>query len=92
MSKAPYENVVGKNHWEGVKWILKYLKDTANVGLVYGRDQEKHVDFDGFVDADYAKDPNKGRSITGYVFIEHGYVVSWKETLQHVVALSTTEA
>ncbi|GKC90446.1 retrotransposon protein, putative, ty1-copia subclass [Tanacetum coccineum] len=55
----------GKNHWEAVKWILKYLKGTANVGLVYDRDQGKHVDVDGFVDADYAKDPDKGRSITG---------------------------
>nr|GEV62202.1 hypothetical protein [Tanacetum cinerariifolium] len=72
--------------------VLKYLKGTADVGLVYGRDQGKHVDVDGFVDADYAKDPNKGRSITGYVFVVHGCVVSWKETLQHVVALSTTEA
>nr|GEY69849.1 hypothetical protein [Tanacetum cinerariifolium] len=48
-----------KNHWEAVKWILKYLKGTADLGLVYGRDQGKHVDIDGFVDADYAKDPNK---------------------------------
>ncbi|GJU14346.1 retrovirus-related pol polyprotein from transposon TNT 1-94 [Tanacetum coccineum] len=49
----------GKNYWEAVKWILKYLKGTADVGLVYGRDQGKHVDVDGLVDADYAKDPNK---------------------------------
>ncbi|GKD58053.1 hypothetical protein Tco_1295562 [Tanacetum coccineum] len=53
-----------KNHREAVKCILKYLKGTANVGLVYGRDQGKHVDVDGFVDANYAKDLNKGRSIT----------------------------
>ncbi|GJR44340.1 retrovirus-related pol polyprotein from transposon TNT 1-94 [Tanacetum coccineum] len=46
----------------------------------------------GFVDSDYAKDPDKGRSITGYTFLVHGCVVSWKATLQHVVALSTTEA
>ncbi|GJY45240.1 retrotransposon protein, putative, ty1-copia subclass [Tanacetum coccineum] len=52
MSKVPYANVV-------VEWILKYLKGTADVGLVYGRDQGKHVDVDGFVDADYAKDPDK---------------------------------
>ncbi|GJU53066.1 copia LTR rider [Tanacetum coccineum] len=65
---------------------------TADVGLVYGRDQGKHIDVDGFVDADYAKDPDKGKSITGYVFMVHGCVVSWKATLQHVVALSTTEA
>ncbi|GKG46969.1 hypothetical protein Tco_0504166, partial [Tanacetum coccineum] len=49
----------GKNHWEAVKWILKYLKGTADVGLVYGRDQDKHVDVDSFVDANYAKDPDK---------------------------------
>ncbi|GKB95300.1 hypothetical protein Tco_0981437 [Tanacetum coccineum] len=41
---------------------------------------------------DYAKDPDKGRLITGYVFTVHGCVVSWKATLQHVVALSTKEA
>ncbi|GKA21706.1 retrovirus-related pol polyprotein from transposon TNT 1-94 [Tanacetum coccineum] len=48
-----------KKHWEAVKWILKYLKGTADVGLVYGRDQGKHMDVDGFVDADYAKDHDK---------------------------------
>nr|GEV76819.1 hypothetical protein [Tanacetum cinerariifolium] len=42
-----------------------HFKDTANVGLVYGRDQGKHVDVDGFVNADYAKDTDKDRSITG---------------------------
>ncbi|GJW18274.1 hypothetical protein Tco_0025710, partial [Tanacetum coccineum] len=34
-------------------------------GLVYGRDQGKHMDVNSFVDADYSKDPNKGWSITG---------------------------
>nr|GEZ10830.1 retrovirus-related Pol polyprotein from transposon TNT 1-94 [Tanacetum cinerariifolium] len=50
-----------------------------------------HVDVTGFVDSDYAKDSDKGRSITGYAFLEQRCVVSWKATLQHVVALSTTE-
>nr|GEY60693.1 retrotransposon protein, putative, Ty1-copia subclass [Tanacetum cinerariifolium] len=53
--------------------------------------QGKNVDVDGYVDADYAKDLDKGRSITGYVFMVHGCVVSWKAILQHVVVLSTTE-
>ncbi|GJZ72236.1 retrovirus-related pol polyprotein from transposon TNT 1-94 [Tanacetum coccineum] len=74
------------------EWILKYLRGTANVGLVYGTDRGNHVDVTGFVDSDYAKDPDKGRSITGYAFLVQGCVVSWKATLQHVVALSTTEA
>ncbi|GJV40323.1 retrotransposon protein, putative, ty1-copia subclass [Tanacetum coccineum] len=76
--------------WD-VERMSKVLYANA-VGLVYGRDQGKYMDVDGFVDADYAKDPNKGRSITGYVFMVHGCVVSWKATLQHVVALSTIEA
>ncbi|GJY06806.1 zinc finger, CCHC-type containing protein, partial [Tanacetum coccineum] len=80
-----------KNHWEAVKWILKYLRGTTNVGLVYGTDRGNHVDVTGFVDSDYSKDPDKGRSITGYAFLVRGCVVSWKATLQHVAALSTIE-
>nr|GEV91020.1 retrovirus-related Pol polyprotein from transposon TNT 1-94 [Tanacetum cinerariifolium] len=82
----------GKSHWEAVKWILKYLWGTANVGLIYGTNRDNHMDVTGFVDSDYAKDPDKGRSITGYAFLVQGCVVSWKATLQHLVALSTTEA
>ncbi|GJV45254.1 retrovirus-related pol polyprotein from transposon TNT 1-94 [Tanacetum coccineum] len=55
-------------------------KGTADVSLVYGRDQGKHMDIDDFVDADYAKDPDKGRSITGYVFLVHGCVMSWSNS------------
>nr|GFC02455.1 retrovirus-related Pol polyprotein from transposon TNT 1-94 [Tanacetum cinerariifolium] len=82
----------GKSHWEAVKWIVKYLRGTANVGLIYETNRNNHMDVTCFVDSDYAKDPDKGRSITGYAFLVQGCVVSWKATLQHVVALSTTEA
>ncbi|GJS12431.1 retrovirus-related pol polyprotein from transposon TNT 1-94 [Tanacetum coccineum] len=82
----------GKNRWEAVKWILKYLRGTAKVGLVYGKNNSNHMDVTGFVDSDYAKDPNKGRSIISYTILVQGCVVSWKATLQHMVALSTSEA
>ncbi|GJQ96508.1 retrotransposon protein, putative, ty1-copia subclass [Tanacetum coccineum] len=55
-------------------------------------ERDEYLANSGFVDSDYAKDPDKGRSITGYAFLVQGCVVSWKETLQHVVTLSTTEA
>nr|GEU95423.1 retrovirus-related Pol polyprotein from transposon TNT 1-94 [Tanacetum cinerariifolium] len=77
---------------EAVKWILKYFRRTANVGLVYGTNCGNHIDVISFVDSDYSKDPNKGRSMTGYAFLIQGCVVSWKAMLQHVVALSTTKA
>nr|GEY81966.1 protein like COV 3-like [Tanacetum cinerariifolium] len=50
---------LGKNHWEAVKWILKYLLGIVNVGLVYGTNHGNHMDVTGFVDSNYAKDPDK---------------------------------
>nr|GEV33737.1 retrotransposon protein, putative, Ty1-copia subclass [Tanacetum cinerariifolium] len=86
-----YLTNLGKNHWEAVKWILKYLWGTIDMRLMYGTNRDNHVDVTGSVDSDYAKDPDKGRSITGYTFLVQGCVVSWMATL-HVVALSTIEA
>nr|GEW89912.1 retrovirus-related Pol polyprotein from transposon TNT 1-94 [Tanacetum cinerariifolium]GEW89915.1 retrovirus-related Pol polyprotein from transposon TNT 1-94 [Tanacetum cinerariifolium] len=53
----------GKNNWEAMKWILKYLWGTANVGLVYGTNCGNNVDVTGFVDSDYAKNPDKVREV-----------------------------
>ena len=44
-----------------------------------------------YVDSDYAVDLDRRRSLTGYVFTVDSCVVSWKATLQYVVAMSTTE-
>lgn len=29
---------LGMVHWQTMKWILRYLQNTTDVGLVYGRD------------------------------------------------------
>ena len=83
---------LGKQHWQGVKWILRYLRGTTSVGLVYGEAGGAENGIIGYVDFDYAGDLDQRRSLTGYVFQINGCTVSWKSTLQHVVALSTTEA
>nr|GEW17525.1 putative RNA-directed DNA polymerase [Tanacetum cinerariifolium] len=91
MSKVSYANVVGS-----LMYLMVYTRpDIAYVVSIVSRylvNPGKYVDVDGFVDADYAKDPEKDRSITGYVFMVHGCFVSWKATLRQVVALSTMEA
>lgn len=46
----------------------------------------------GYCDSDYAGDLDERRSLLGYVFTVGNNTVSWKASLQHVVALSTTEA
>ncbi|KAL5551202.1 hypothetical protein UlMin_001378 [Ulmus minor] len=82
----------GRGHWEAVKWILRYVKGASDVGLLYKRCEGSSAKLMGYVDADYAGDLDKQRSLTEYVFTLFGCTVSWKAQLQPVVALSTTEA
>ncbi|KAK9066710.1 hypothetical protein SSX86_014033 [Deinandra increscens subsp. villosa] len=82
----------GKAHWEAVKWLLRYVAGTTHVGLCFGIPGKTVSCVEGFVDSDYANDLDRGRSQTGYAFQVLGNIVSWKASLQHVVALSSTEA
>ncbi|KAJ4720895.1 Retrovirus-related Pol polyprotein from transposon TNT 1-94 [Melia azedarach] len=56
----------GKEHWQAVKWILRYLNGTLNHGLWYEKSNQNSRDVMGFVDSDYAGDLDKRRSLTGY--------------------------
>lgn len=76
----------GKLHWESVKWILIYLSVTRQRGLVFGNCSSQDQIVQGYVDSYFAKDLDKGRSITSYVFTLFGGILSWKSTLQRVVA------
>ncbi|XP_073360341.1 uncharacterized protein [Aegilops tauschii subsp. strangulata] len=46
----------------------------------------------GFVDSDFGGDLDKRRSLTGYVFTIGGCAMSWRATLQSIVACSTADA
>ena len=87
-----YMHDPGKVHWQAVKWILRYIHGTVDVGLKFQRDDKPSQYSVGYVDSDYAGDLDKRRSTTGYVFTMAGGPVSWRSTLQSTVALSTTEA
>ena len=56
--------------------------------MQFGRNQDGVT---GHVDFDYARDLNKRRSLTGYMFTIGGCTISWKATLQSTITLSTTE-
>lgn len=85
-----YMHNPGKDHWQAVKWILRYIHNTVDVGLVFEQKDSQYLV--GYCDSDYAGDLDKRRSTTGYVFTIANAPVSWKSTLQSAVALSTTEA
>ena len=66
----------GYEHWRVVQWIMRYLKGTLEVGLVYGGEDKKGHTLIGYVDADFAGDLDKRRSQTGYLFTLEGCTVS----------------
>jgi ATP-binding cassette subfamily B (MDR/TAP) protein 1 len=79
----------GKEHWEAVKWILRYLRGTSKYSLCFGGGKPI---LDGYTDSDMAGDMDKRKSTSGYLFTFAGGAVSWQSKLQKCIALSTTEA
>ncbi|GKC73516.1 hypothetical protein Tco_1119399, partial [Tanacetum coccineum] len=78
-----------KEHWEAVKWLLRYLKGTSKATLCFSI---KEVVLEGFTDLDYGGFLDSGKSTTGYVFTVGGITVSWMSRIQKYVVMSTTEA
>jgi hypothetical protein len=62
----------GEAHWEGVKWIFRYLSGTKDRTLTY---REERHDLLGYTDADGASQPHH-RAILGYAFLIDGGAVS----------------
>src|SRR5436189_4479692 len=85
-----YQSNPGDSHWTAVKNILKYLRRTKDLFLVYGVEEELIVK--GYTDASFQTDKDDSRSQSGYVFYLNGGAVSWKSSKQDTVADSTTEA
>jgi hypothetical protein len=82
-----YMNNPSKEHWEVVKWILKYLRGNSTHALCF---EVSDIVLQGYVDSDMAGDKDSRRSTTGYVFIVCGTIVSWILKLQNFVSHSTT--
>ena len=77
-------------HWNAFKLVLRYLKGTQDVKLFFRKNEVFTVE--GLCGSDFASDLDKRRLISGYVFMAGGNTISWRSSLQSVVALSTNEA
>ena len=55
-----YQSNPGVDHWTAVKNILKYLKSTKDMFLVYGGDEELVVN--GYVDDSFDTNPDDSKS------------------------------
>ncbi|PKI60665.1 hypothetical protein CRG98_018912 [Punica granatum] len=84
-----YQSKLGLDHWIAVKNILKYLRRTKDMVLVYGGGELR---LDGFTDSDFQSNVDDRKSIFDYIFTCNGGAVSWKSSKQDTTVDSTTEA
>ncbi|GJY35085.1 retrotransposon protein, putative, ty1-copia subclass [Tanacetum coccineum] len=82
----------GELHWTAVKNILKYLRNTKDMFLVYGGNPSTELRVECYCDAGFETDRDDTKSQTGYVFVLNGGAVDWKSSKQSTIAMSATES
>lgn len=81
---------LGIKHWHALKWLLRYISGSVNVGLCYMRIYGS-FGLEEYVDSDFAGDRNLRKSTTSLFFTLEGNYISWQSQLQPLVALSSTK-
>jgi hypothetical protein len=87
----------GPVHLVAAKRALAYLRGTYNEGITYCDPvEDRRNKLTGWVDSDFAADPDTRKSMTGYchryLFSLNGGEVSWRSSRQGGVILSSAEA
>ena len=82
----------GKAHWCALKHLLRFLKGTESLSLVYNRSE--NLKLLGFSDSDWATDKDDRLPTSGFCFklSRSGSVVFWASKKQGCVAFSSREA
>ena len=80
------------SHWKAAKRILRYVKGTADLGMLYPRGTNQFAKLAGFSDSDWCGDSDDRRSTTGFVFYFGPTAFTWQSRKQPIVTLSTCEA
>ena len=91
---ARYMDCPGKEHWNAVCGILKYLKGTIDLRITYSSTiASSHPILHGYSDADWAaNDLDTRHSHTGYVFYLSNGPIAWKSCLQSSISLSSMDS
>ena len=59
-----------KEHWTALKRVLRYLKGTMDLGILYSKAESDSCI--GYTDADWARNQDDRKSISDYVFLLSG--------------------
>jgi hypothetical protein len=65
-------------HWNGVKYVLRYLQGTPDLDLFYKKNQDLRLI--GYIDVGYLSDSHNARSQTGFVFLHGAGAILWKSS------------
>lgn len=84
-----YQNCASEKLVTSLKRVLRYIKGTLELKLVY---ENKSKIISGFADADWGGDAIDRKSTSGFCLYVFGNIVSWNSKKQSTVAMSTTEA
>ncbi|GJY22607.1 retrotransposon protein, putative, ty1-copia subclass [Tanacetum coccineum] len=84
------EEVKREQNWTAVKNILKYLRNTKDMFLVYGGNPEAELRVTCYYDAGSETDRDDIKSLTRYVFVLNGGVVDWKSSKKNTTTMSAT--
>ncbi|GJR27154.1 hypothetical protein Tco_1103386 [Tanacetum coccineum] len=79
----------GKEHWDAVNRVFKYLKQTMDYGLEYSRDPSV---LEGYTDASWITDQEDYASTSEWIFTLGGGAVSWGSKKQSCLTDSTMTA
>jgi hypothetical protein len=82
----------GRAHWHAALRVLRYLSATLDNGICYRNLPQSKSSLLAYSDADWAGDPDRRRSTTGYLFTFANGPIAWKSKLQKSSALSSVEA
>ncbi|KAL0439914.1 UNVERIFIED_CONTAM: hypothetical protein Slati_2474400 [Sesamum latifolium] len=84
-----YQACAREAYWTAIKTILKYLRRTQEMFLVYG---DGELVLDEYSDASIQSYVDDAKSQSAFIFKLNGSVVAWKNSKQDTTADSTTEA
>jgi hypothetical protein len=88
-----FVNNPSKIHYVAAKRVLRYLKGTKDVELIYRKDTDG-LKMSAVSDADWAGNTDNSRSTSGFgvKLNKRSATISWNSKLQNTIALSTAEA
>ena len=87
----------GKRHWEAAKRVLRYLRGTSELGVVFNGNitygyTERSFNIEAYSDADWGRDLYGRKSIYGFIVYLNGCPIAWVSKKQTFVAQSTCES